>query len=250
MARLSEGDLSLHKLSCFRMIAICFFLVGTIGFLVCFPSSPFACEILAKATTLDTYMQSASAIKPHFPRHETMIKHESGTRGFAQSTAKIPLRKSKLKECLLPKLTKLQTIISMPDAHLRDPTSPIYHNGLWHVWTTSVRTSDGVEGTRGKVHHFFSSELRGQWNTSGVAIDVSEEEGSFDHAATFTPSSFWDKETGLWVLFYSGIPSHRSLNTRYGHCWGPENVFDATLGQVESLVLNLLCAKHILQRLN
>ena len=117
-------------------------------------------------------------------------------------------------QCLLPRLTKVKTIVNLPQAHLRDPSSPLFDDGLWHFWATYMKVENGPIGRLGRVHHFYAEDLEGPWNTSGVAIEAAKASDQFDHAGTFTPSSFKVKGTGEWILFYSGVRSNTSTDTR------------------------------------
>jgi hypothetical protein len=67
-------------------------------------------------------------------------------------------------------------------------------------------------GYQGTVYHYYANELTGPWNTSGVAVPHNRTPSSFDHAGTFTPSSFYDANVSMWYLFYGGVPT---ANTYY-----------------------------------
>ena len=107
------------------------------------------------------------------------------------------------------------TIVTDAQAHLRDPSSPLwdFKTSSWHMWATriplSLHTKGGYQGT---VYHYYATELTGPWNTSGVAIPHNTTPGAFDHEGTFTPSSFYDDSASMWYLFYGGVPT---ANTFY-----------------------------------
>ena len=128
------------------------------------------------------------------------------------STASELKENSGYKNCPVPELSYVKTIFKDPKAHLRDPSSPIYYKGFWHLWATRVPIKLGVEGYPGKIYHYYSKSLQGQWNTSGVAVDSATEPGKFDSYGVFTPSAFRTKE-GLWIMYYGGVVNGSRLHT-------------------------------------
>ncbi len=115
---------------------------------------------------------------------------------------------------LTPYMKIVNTIANLSDANLRDPTSPLFNpaDGMWHFWVTHVNVSEGVAGYPGRVWHFYSPSLEADnWNTSGMAIDVTSEPGHFDSFGVFTPASFFDASgrdgAGEWFLLFGGVPN-------------------------------------------
>lgn len=125
---------------------------------------------------------------------------------------------------LSPNVTKFMTIVTDATAHLRDPSSPLWDakTSSWHMWAThvplSLHTMGGYQGT---VYHYYANELAGPWNTSGVTVPHNTTPGSFDHAGTFTPSSFYDADVSMWYLFYGGVPTANSLYESIGLATAP-----------------------------
>lgn len=103
--------------------------------------------------------------------------------------------------CELPRLFPLKPIV-LVDGTVRDPSSPLFTHGLWHIWATVVSKRYHSLGYRGRVHHFYAPALLGPWNTSGEAISPGKN-GTFDSMGTFTPSAVVDGKSV--VLFYGGV---------------------------------------------
>jgi len=114
-----------------------------------------------------------------------------------------------------PSLSKITTIANDSNAHLRDPSTPIFDpkDSLWHFWATRIPVNEGSDGYPGRIYHYFSSSLNGTFETSGIALDVSSTPGSFDSYGTFTPSAFLDKLDGSWTIFYGGVANSSQEHT-------------------------------------
>ena len=114
-----------------------------------------------------------------------------------------------------PSLTRIGTIANDSNAHLRDPSTPIYDpkDSLWHFWATRIPVKEGSEGYPGRIFHYYSPSLNSTFNTSGIAIDISPKPGNFDSYGTFTPSAFLDESDGRWTIFYGGVANSSQNHT-------------------------------------
>ena len=114
-----------------------------------------------------------------------------------------------------PNLTRIATIANDSNAHLRDPSTPIFDpkDSLWHFWASRIPVKEGSDGYPGRIHHYYSPSLNSTFSTSGIAIDVSPNPGNFDSYGTFTPSAFLDKSDGTWTLFYGGVANSSQNHT-------------------------------------
>ena len=61
---------------------------------------------------------------------------------------------------LIPVLSKIKTIVSDPNATIRDPTDVIYDSvtSTWNFWATRINGTQDTHGYNGTIYHYYSSQ--------------------------------------------------------------------------------------------
>ena len=57
--------------------------------------------------------------------------------------------------------TKIRTIVSDPQANIRDPTAVIFDpiTETWNFWATRIPVQKGTPGYNGVIYHYYSKQL-------------------------------------------------------------------------------------------
>ena len=126
--------------------------------------------------------------------------------------ALVDLASSQNGPILTPSLSKIQTIVSDPNANIRDPTAVLFDHvtKTWNFWATHIPIQYGTAGYHGTIHHYYSKSLNSTFNTSGIAINISSNPNDFDSFGVFTPGVTYDNTTNEWIIFYGGVKNGSS----------------------------------------
>jgi hypothetical protein len=120
---------------------------------------------------------------------------------------------------LRPQLTRVRTIAFSPLARLRDPTTALFDpvSKSWHLWCSyKPLNATHIYATNASIRHYVlrSTELTasgpgtdGTWEDHGNALMRSDEPGSFDSNAVYTPNAAVECRgmSCTWFLWHGGV---------------------------------------------